>query len=244
MITFINLGKKGRLGNQLFQIAAVISLAKQNNDSYIFPPWQYEKYFNLHGCFSSNIKFLHTYNEPTFHYTPIPYNNRWKMHGANLEGYFQSQAFWKGFERTIKELLTPNVKTEDFSNYASIHVRRTDYLKFADCHPPCSMNYYEKAIEKTGYNKFIIFSDDINWCKNNFKGNNFDFSENNHEVVDLAVQIRCGANIIANSSFSWWAAWLNSAPNKVVIAPKKWFGPKLIKTHNTKDLIPSEWIQV
>lgn len=239
MITFINLGKKGQLGNQLFQISATIGLAKKYNYSYIFPQWQYEKYFNLHGCFSNKIKYSFIYNEPTFHYTEIKCRPN-----TSLEGYFQSPKYFNHCEGLIKELLTPNIKTEEFPGYASIHVRRTDYLKFADCHPPCSMEYYEKAMDEIGYSKFIVFSDDIKWCKEHFKGNNFEFSEGQHECVDLAMQMRCGANIIANSSFSWWAGYLNANPEKKVIAPKKWFGPKLRKTHNTKDLIPSEWTKL
>jgi len=86
-----------------------------------------------------------------------------------------------------------------------------------------------------------VFSDDIAWCKQNFKGDNIEFSERS-PVEDLNLQLACEHNIIANSSMSWWGAFLNKNPSKIVIAPNKWFGPA--QPHNTKDLLPSEWAKI
>lgn len=240
MITFNDLGHQGQLGNQLFQISAAVGLALRNNDQYMFRPWKHEGDFNLHNCFSTDIAFKHTYTESGFEYKPIPYQP-----DLNLSGFFQSYMFWEDCKDKIFELLTPVYHFERELGLCSIHVRRGDYLRFADSHPQQVMSYYYKAIELSGCNKFLVFSDDIEWCKNNFKGNMFDFSEYMSPAVDMAMMAKkCEHNIIANSSFSLWGAMLNQSPNKKVMAPQNWFGPKLNKTHNTKDLLPKSWIKI
>src|SRR5208337_3521023 len=102
MITFSQLGNQGRLGNQLWQMSATICLALNNADNYLFPSWKYEPYFNLHNCFSNNLTYTSTYNEPHFHYAPIPHKSN-----LNLSGYFQSYKYLLGHEDYIKEKLTP-----------------------------------------------------------------------------------------------------------------------------------------
>lgn len=235
MITFADLGKQGNMGNQLFQLSCTIALALRNNDEYVFPPWEFESEFNLHNCFSSNIKYDNTYKESCFEFKEIPYRPN-----MNLSGFFQSVLYFQDFKQKIKDLLTPVYHFNIESGLCSIHVRRGDYLKFQNCHPVQDMKYYEKAMEISGCKKFLVFSDDINWCKQNFTGNMFDFSEYMRPAVDLAMMAKkCEHNIIANSSFSWWASFLNDNPNKIIIAPKKWFGPGL--AHSPKDLITDDW---
>ena len=92
--------------------------------------------------------------------------------------------------------------------------------------------------------KYMIFSDDLDWCKATFVGEQFHFSEERDPVKDLGNMISCLNHIVANSSFSWWGAWLCPNEDKKVVAPKIWFGPKLAPTHDTKDLIPNKWIRV
>jgi hypothetical protein len=89
---------------------------------------------------------------------------------------------------------------------------------------------------------FIFVSDDMNWVKENFKGNNIFYSDNSEEILDLTLMSICDNNIIANSSFSWWGAFLNENPNKKVIAPSKWFGPE--GPSDTQDIYPTEWITI
>lgn len=101
------------------------------------------------------------------------------------------------------------------------------------------MRYYQAAMNQTKTPFYLIFSDDIAWCKKQFIGPQFEFAEGNSPVTDLALQISCEHNIIANSSFSWWGAYLNKNPGKRVIAPGKWFGPA--QPHDTRDLLPSSW---
>lgn len=235
MITFSGLGTQGRMSNQLLEIAATIALALRNNDTYIFPPWEHEADFNLHNCFSSDIKFKHTYVEPCFEYKPIPYKS-----DMNLQGYWQSFKYFEDFMPQIQELLTPIYHFNRVPGLCSIHVRRGDYLKFADAHPQQPMSYYHNAMEIINAKRYLIFSDDIEWCKQNFIGNEFDFSEYMTPAMDMAMMIKkCEHNIICNSSFSLWAAYMNQSPNKKVVAPKLWFGPSM--KHNTKDLYMSDW---
>lgn len=239
-ITFSELGKKGRLGNILFQVAATISLALRNNDDYVFPNnWPDNIYFNIPlNKFADKVYYSSKYDEPYFHYSPIPYRAN-----LNIEGYEQSYRYFEDFSTQIKQLLTPNIKVEK-QDYTSIHVRRTDYLIHKGCYNILTReNYYDRAIELSGGKKFLIFSDQIEWCKENFKGNEFNFSEGNNAPTDLKLMTNCtGGNIIANSSFSWWGAYLNDICN--VISPSIWFGPELSPTHNTKDLYLQQWIKV
>lgn len=239
-ITFSELGKKGRLGNILFQVAATIALALRNNDDYVFPNnWSDKKYFNIPlEKFVDKVYFSSKYDEPHYHYSPILYKQN-----LNWEGYGQSYLYFEDYKDQIKQLLTPNIKVEK-QNYVSLHVRRTDYLIHKGCYNTLTReNYYDKAMELSKGSKFLIFSDDFNYVKNIFKGNEFTFAESNSAVKDLSLMLNCSlGNIIANSSFSWWGAYLNDISN--VIAPNNWFGPELSPTHNTKDLYLPEWIRI
>lgn len=237
MISFKQLGNFGRLGNQLFQISATISLALRNNDQYVFPSWNQEDNFNLHGCFSNNINPSNIYHEPSFKYQEIPYTPN-----TDLNGYFQSLKYFQEHEGLIKSILTPKKGFGIKWGTTSIHVRKGDYLALNDCYEQLTMLYYERAMGLINSKQYIVFSDDINWCKNVFKGSQFTFSENNDPATDLSIMLSCEHNIIANSSFSWWGAFLNKNPSKIVVAPEKWFGSKL--PHDTRDLIPPEWRQI
>ena len=136
------------------------------------------------------------------------------------------------------------------SDSISIHIRRGDYIsikKNNDVFEICSMEYYESAIryiEKTHDCKlcFYVFSDDIEWARKNFKGDKFRFISGNQPADDIYLMSLCKHNIIANSTFSWWAAWLNSYSDKIVISPKLWYVGKLNK--NIANLIPEKWIQM
>lgn len=178
---------------------------------------------------------------------------------AYLDGYWQSEKYFKNIESIIKQEFTLKNKldsrlenlVEDIknTNSVSIHIRRGDYItnqKTNSVHGTCSLDYYQTAIEHIN-NKiknpiFFIFSDDIEWVKNNLKTEfpTF-FIEGNKDYEDLILMSYCKHNIIANSSFSWWGAWLDHNPNKIVIAPKKWFN---VNNINTSDLLPNSWINL
>lgn len=235
MISFSRLGNMGRCGNQLFQIAATISLALDNNSRYVFPYWFYESDFNLHGCFSNDISTANEYHEPFFHYQQITFKDN-----LNLVGYFQSDRYFHNNKDVILGLLTPKLGFSRKYDYTSIHVRRGDYVGMPRKYEQLNMNYYNQAMSLIKAKKYLVFSDDIEWCKKHFIGEQFDFVEGNSPTKDLSLMLSCANNIIANSSFSWWGAYLNKNPSKIVISPKRWFGPEM--PHNTKDLIPQDWM--
>ena len=131
--------------------------------------------------------------------------------------------------------ITKNINLE----IVSIHVRRGDYIKLQNYHLLLPKKYYDKAISLFKDCFFIIFSDDIEWCKLNINSINVYFSECNQDYIDLFLMSKCHHNIISNSSFSWWGAYLNKNINKKVVCPSKWFAKLGPKKH---DLILDDWL--
>jgi hypothetical protein len=263
----------GGLGNFLFQIATAYAYAKRHNkkivlnkDNSVTVHKHLDTYSNniLSNCqeFFSNEKVGGTqYHEQGFHYTEIPYISG----DVYLNTYFQSSRYFDDVD--IKTLFiypeeesnrimfefNEKYKNVDMSKSCSIHVRRGDYLKFPDHHPTQTMAYYSKAIKKMPKDSvFLIFSDDINWCKENFPDapNKFIFIEGNKDFEDLHIMTKCAHNIIANSTFSWWGAYLNeNNDNKsdintnITIVPSIWFGGGY-PDNDIKDLYLPQWIKI
>ncbi len=154
----------------------------------------------------------------------------------------------KPFGETAKAILE---KINSLPNATSIHIRRGDYIsikKIADMHGTLPISYYENAMEKIKEKlpdaTFFVFSDDIEWVKKNFSKKypgTFISNPNIPDYEELILMSLCKHNIIANSTFSWWGAWLNNNPNKIVVAPRQWFRSN---AHNTNDLIPDNWIKL
>ena len=131
----------------------------------------------------------------------------------------------------------------------SIHIRRGDYTLYPDHHPTCDISYYKKSLEdickkSISFSSIIVFSDDKKWCKENLI-NHIDFPfiipDVDNPYVELYMMTQCKYHIIANSSFSWWGAWLSNTNQ--VIAPAKWFGDEL-DIHNWSDLYCKNWIVI
>jgi hypothetical protein len=174
-----------------------------------------------------------------------------------LSGYWQSERYFISAEDIIREdfrfstpLSAENVELADMirnSESISLHVRRGDYINNS-AYASCSLNYYKSAIEyltkQLESPTFFIFSDDINWVKENLKLAHphvyIDNNQGDQSYNDMRLMSLCKHNIIANSSFSWWGAWLNANDTKTVIAPKKWFNTDM----NSKDLIPASWVRL
>lgn len=178
-----------------------------------------------------------------------------------LDGYWQSEEYFKPIESVIRHEFTfkPTMNTlnNDIANQikstnaVGLHIRRGDYvsnLKNAYI-GTCSLDYYASAIKhiNTYVNQphFFIFSDDVSWVKANLsldsKHTYVDFNKGADSYNDMRLMSLCKHNIIANSTFSWWGAWLNNHQDKIVIAPKKWFVSELI---NDPDLVPKSWIRL
>lgn len=159
-----------------------------------------------------------------------------------LDGFWQNERYFENQREVLLNEFRPKEKMPpEIEKYAqliqskttlSLHVRRGDYVTLQsakDFHGVCDMTYYQKALalmaEKVGNFQVLIFSDDIAWCKQNFENNGgIDFVEHKCNAVwDLMLMSMCNHNIIANSSFSWWGAWLNPHKNKIVTMPQQWF---------------------
>jgi hypothetical protein len=176
-----------------------------------------------------------------------------------LSGFWQSEMYFEYFEEVIRkelkiksEFITGIESYEDMlrvGRSVSLHVRRGDYVNLksaSDFHGVCDLNLYEKALlilkKKYGDLRVIIFSDDIPWCKENLKiPIEKYFIETDSAVKDLFLMQKCDHHIIANSSFSWWGAWLNPNKEKTVIAPLKWFNSNEVDTRN---IVPESWIRI
>jgi hypothetical protein len=193
------------------------------------------------------------------------YNTNIKIVGKKcfLSGYWQSAKYFNCIEAEIrKEFTFPNsltIENEEylnkikFTNSVSLHIRRTDFIDNIthDIHGFCPLDYYKEAIEiinnKIKDPVFFIFSDDIEWAKKNLQLNYAcSFISGNDKIksyIDMQLMSACKHNIIANSSFSWWGAWLNLNTSKIVIAPKVWFIDKKLN-NQTFDLIPNTWIRI
>lgn len=248
----------GRLGNILFEVVTGASLAKRMGVSFKAIPGEYLEIEYLRSFLKSIFRKIdfqeqHPENveifcEPRFTYSALPFKK-----DIVLKGYFQSEQYFD--KELVRSLFEIDPETESYirKKYGAIlrkktvglHVRRGDYLFLEYKHPVSRMSYFKKAISCFDPDtSFLVLSDDMGWCKKHFKGERFYFVEKETPLVDLYLQTLCSHNIISNSSFSWWGAWLNPNPEKKVIYPAPWFGAFYRDKLNTKDLCPKEWIPV
>jgi hypothetical protein len=233
----------------MFQCAAAIGYAKKYNVGWACPNDTRESP-NFHSYFPGLPKYdgnefrsFQAHDPSQFNYSPIPFN----PNGTRLIGFFQSEKYFEGAEDEIRKVFKLDIKPVDA---VSIHVRRGDYVQYANSFPPVDPMYIGLAMKVFQTKKFIVFSDGIEWCKSEFNNgtypeHEFEFSEGRNEYEDLSLMASCSHHIIANSTFSWWGAWLGHNPNKIVVSPSadNWFGPGFTGGV-PKDLIPSNWHQI
>ena len=264
MILFLSILKmitaklQGGLGNQMFQWAATYSAAKRYNTEYFFDLSYFRKEKSKSTRWNLEIKnfkniLVPESTEPC--YFPIREDfGKFDEIKDNtfLSGYWQSEKYFLDFADEIREKFQFDRKTikhvvkkypNILNNSLSIHVRRGDYLRFPNIHPVTTVEYFKNAYDIIGdlTSSVFIISDDIPWCIENLKFNNATFV-NENIMTDLCMISLCKNNIISNSSFSWWGAWLNSNPEKKVIAPKTWFGTKA--NYEEKHIVPDSWYRI
>ncbi len=196
-----------------------------------------------------------------------PHFNYWSgfkdvSDGTYLSGYWQSEKYFIDFENELRKDFTfkPTLNglnidladaIKESSNSVSLHIRRGDYLsdpKASKIHGACPISYYKKSVkfisESLNNPQYYIFSDDIQWAIQNLRiEEEHTFIKHNvgqYSYIDMMLMSMCKHHIIANSSFSWWGAWLNPSKEKIVIAPQKWFEVDI----NQSDLIPKNWLQL
>lgn len=285
MLSFNKLGKSGRLGNQMFQYAAIRGISANKNYDWIIPPPgssgidQYGIENNY--CIFETFKLPYATENHQGMSNGIPWKSWMEFHfnedlfnncpdNVNLDGYFQTGKYFKNIEDEIREDFTFNdeiyepckeiIDGIDSERKIFLHLRKGDpklswaYCNLNDFHPVQTWDYYKKALSYFPDDvPVLVFSDHIEWCKDQefFESDRFIMSETTEEFddgqripyFDLCLMSMCTDAIIANSSFSWWGAWLINDPSKTVVAPKNWFGPKA-SFNDTKDLYPDGWITI
>lgn len=216
MFTYRKLGKNGRFGNQLFQIASTIGIAKSNGFSYGFPEWEYQKYF---------------VNE-------LP---KVKNTVHSLEGYLQDYKFFEKYEHDIRSQFEMKFDPIPLLGFVFVHFRAYSDEKVEYYHPEQNKNYYENAMSLFPGKTFIVFTDNITKAKKVMPTGVLYNQQTEMEAFHMMTQ--CDGAIISNSTFSWWAAWLQ---NKKTVMPKNWFTQEAINknpiVYNSKGLYLPNWI--
>ena len=281
MIGFDHIGTMGRLGNQMFQYAALKGIAAHKGYEYTIPPENSEIQIDNYGLLEAfelstnkNIGWLNAGNsivqERSFDFNQDLFDTF--PDGSGLYGFFQSEKYFKHIEDDIRKDFTfkrdwldpcEGFRKDLGEEVIFLHVRRGDpnladkrgfkwaYTQCSSQHPPQPLEYYEKALKEFDDDMpVVVFSDSIDWVKEQdiFKSDRFMISEQTEKYsdgalvpyIDLCLMTLCSHAIIANSSMSWWGAWLQSNPHKRVIAPKMWFG-SAYQFHDTKDLYCDDW---
>jgi len=281
MLAFNHLGSLGRLGNQMFEYAALRGIAKKHGYDYCIPPADRKgiENYSLHEAFKLNedihigvIDNINYAQEPYFHYCEELFEKC--PDNVSLHGFFQSWKYSVNVEKELRKdftfhdgILSPcKEMMEELEGREPImlHVRRGDsnltdprgfkwsYTQCGDQHPVQPLEYYEEALSKFYKDQpVIVFSDSMDWVREQdfFKADRFMLSEpvdkypdgSYTPYADLCLMSLCSHAIIANSSMSWWGAWLINNPDKIIIAPKMWFGPAYADK-DTKDLYCPNWI--
>lgn len=264
----------GGLGNQMFQYAFYRALEEAgqnvtfNIDFFISGRREFElqdvfpnvkiKYDNIHAydSYKNSLSFHGLYQEAEVGV----YDARvLDIADCSLNGYWQSERYFEKIKTIIRKefvfapketaLIRLAEQIRKKENSVSLHVRHGDYFEFPEIYGGiCTIDYYDKAIryinEKVAFPQFFVFSDDLDWVRNNLVIENAIYInsmmfETYNDWYDMYLMSECKHNIIANSTFSWWGAWLNSNKNKIVIAPKKW-----VNVDSMEDICPEDWIRI
>jgi hypothetical protein len=243
------------LGNILFQIATIWTLAKDNGDELcLLGTNRHNDILSAWG--RGNLSFLFNrfpqlesvpndliINCSNIHYIPLEYKREYQY-----QGYFPSEKYFKHRRSEILELFKcPDEFNDIINKYShlfnniSLHVRRGDYVLHSQIFSNLTMEYYINALALLPQDmSVIIFTDDIPWCKQNFIGNRYVFIDE-IDYVSLYLMAKMKYHINANSTFSWWGTWLSEDDKAIV--PNKWFAND-ITGFNDKDIYPDSWIKI
>lgn len=244
---------QGRMGNALFQYGAAFAYAKKHGLRFSIPTQTNDPKWNPiyldhllipHGMPDVSIK-----EKIHFKYDELEFHEEWRYGKVvELDGYFQNPKYFQEYRKEILEAF--GFKWEAKEDTISIHERRGDFLIYTDKHPAFSDEYMCEAMDMfrgLGFKKFLVFSDDIPWCRGYFNDIKFnwaqiDFQEGKSEMEDIAGIASCAGHINSPSTFSWWGAWLGSR-TAVTATPKVW----LLHAHSnefTEEIIPSDWMRI
>ena len=274
------LGSNGRFANQMFQYAGLRGVAANRGvDFKVPPPGNYGRSdYALFECFEmgsvkpENFGLVEGQSIATgqFHFYQEFFDNC--PDNVNLHDYFQTEKYFKNVEDIIRSDFTFKKEVRDTckefldsieGDKIFMHVRRGDYVNHPDQHPPLPITYYEEAYKNFDEPTVLVFSDDLEWVKQQkfFQGDNFLISEFNLRYdhlsdnidgqgnslipfYDLYMMTQCNGAVIANSSMSWWGAWLQENTTLPIVAPTPWFGTTALQNIDPKDLVPNDWIKL
>lgn len=263
---YVTVGLSGQFGNQLFQIATAYAYALDHNLTLTIPDLLHAERDNIQRnakeLFLSRINGynvpypIHSkWTEPSFNYHVIPSKNTIELHG-----YFQSEKY---FSHRRTELLSLFAMPQElkkqifnkfpflFSDTFVVGVQIRDYRSeqpTGQYHPTINRSYYEKAMSYFPEDTiFLVSSNNIKYAKDCTQGlrKNIIYLQNSTNYIEeFYTLVLCKSFIISNSTFGWWAAWLSTTPNKIVIAPNPWFSLPYNNKIMTKDILPKEWIVI
>lgn len=250
----------GGLGNQMFEVAAAAALAKDNNALLVINPTEHilpNQGRNINN-YVNNVfsRIILDRNPPvrtdikveSIYHQPIPYQPN-----CRLWGHFQSFKYFDHHREYIKGLFGATMDVEedlerryfleDAAKVTAIQVRRGDYVKFPQHHPLLPAEYYVKAVKEAGSGDVWIFSDDIEWCKQNLNFGDTTRYVKDEDFMEMYLMSLCKNIVISNSSFGWWAAYLQRvSPDRHVFVPSVWFGRAIIADgFKMEDLILPDW---
>lgn len=239
---------RGRLGNQMFIIATVIAHALRMNTSYGFPGrsgkrGQFPMMFDHLPSQPDYAIWQDYYEEKEFGvYNPLP-----EKENLHIKGYFQSEKYFSDFRKEIIEAFNlPKVQLGEGCDLSvAVHVRRGDYVKLSHKHNVITKEWIQRAMQHFSSDyRFVFFSDDIQWCVENFNDNpkcGFNITSDPKLVISAVSQFpHC---IMSPSSLSWWGNWIADNKDRQVIVPKNWFAENYTKL-KSDDIVPSHWIKL
>lgn len=267
-ITKTNLSLGPQFGSQMGQYAGLYAVSKKLNfEIKLFEEYIYQsrgvKLFDAfeldyHRDSIKNAKPIHKiYNLQDI----VMDDNVFKLDSNfnwDIQGWFHLYHYWHEYRNDLINIFKFKPEIYNVASHniniirqnepypiVSLHVRRGDYLQVSSLN--LTLDYYNDAIsiflKLFSYFKLLIFSDDIEWCKQYIIGENVFYSEGNTNYIDMCMMTLCNHNIIANSTFSWWGAYLNQNTNKIVVCPQNYIGPSDLANHFiNKNYYPREWI--
>ncbi len=256
--SFNVMGNMGHLGNQMFQYAFLMGISDKYSTDYIIPPKEhfgsnYNLRSSIYDAFDitakSGISKYKQVREPHFHFSESLFNNLPGNIDIDFWGFFQTEKWFKHIESKVKEEYTfkehiraeaKQLRDSINSECISIHIRGTDYVKL-EAHTSLTQKYYNAALSYLPKDlPLIVFTDDVKWVEDQklIHDREYLVCDYDDPYIDMCVMSMCDYHIVANSSYSWWGSWLSNS--KMTIAPRKWFGGKLLR-HNIKDIHCSDW---
>lgn len=243
ILSFSQLGKHGRLGNQLFQVAGTLGLAEKHGAQAAFPAWQYEPYFETpipHGPMAGP-----RIEERFFHF------HDWNLTGdSDLLGYLQSEKYFGSQKLKLRPAFVEEQKVKHpelfLRETICIQIRRGDYVDNPNYYQLSPTYYLSALITHFPHWRdcnLLIISDGIEYCRTHFEClPNATFSTGNTDIQDLALACACDHFILSNSSFGWWCAWLGEKPHSKIVHSGHMFAGKLARK-DARDSRPDRWIE-